>query len=103
MATPLAFSSRYRGLETIAIDDRVSLAQRPPAADPLPPDSIIHTVIGRETIDLLAFKYYGREELWWRIADANPSLAPFALTPGQTIAIPPLRVATRTTLGGGGA
>lgn len=91
-----ALSSRYRGLATVAADDRVSLAQRPPAAAPLPPDSIVHTVVGAETLDLLAWKYYGREDLWWRIADANPTLKPFDLAPGQTIAIPPLRVATRT-------
>ncbi len=101
MAVPQSFSSRYAGLAPVAVDDRISLAQRPPGADPLPPDSILHTVVGAETLDLLAFQYYGREDLWWRIADANPSLAPFTLTAGQVIAIPPLRVATRTTLGSG--
>jgi len=95
MAAPQSLSSRYRGLGTVAADDRVSLAQRPPAGAPLPPDSVLHTVIGGETLDLIAWKYYRREELWWRIADANPGLEPFALTPGQTIAIPPLRLATR--------
>jgi nucleoid-associated protein YgaU len=101
MATPQAFSSRYRGLGTVIADDRVSLAQRPPALEPLPPDSIVHTVVGAETLDLLAWKYYGREDLWWRIADANPLLKPFELRAGQTIGIPPLRVATRTILGKG--
>jgi len=101
VATPQAFSSRYQGLETVAVDDRVSLEQRPPASDPLPADSIVHTVVGAETLDLIAWKYYGREDLWWRIADANPALKPFELTPGQTIAIPPLRVATRTRVGAG--
>ncbi len=94
MAPPLY--SRYRGLATVAADGRVSLAQRPPAAAPLPPDSVLHTVVGAETLDLLAWKYYGREDLWWRIADANPGLSLFAPAPGQTIAIPPLRLATRT-------
>lgn len=102
MATPQLFSSRYRGLEPVTVDDRVSLAQRPPAPDPLPPDSIVHTVVGAETLDLLAWKYYGREDLWWRIADANPGLQPFELTAGRTIAIPPLRVATRSSVGKGG-
>lgn len=102
MATAQAPSSRYRGLATIAVDDRVSLAQRPPATDPLPPDSIIHTVVGAETLDLLAWKYYGREDLWWRIADANAGLRSFELAAGQTIAIPPLRLATRMGAGKGG-
>jgi nucleoid-associated protein YgaU len=103
MASPQTPSSRYRGLATVAVDNRVSLAQRPPATDPLPPDSIVHTVVGAETLDLLAWKYYRREDLWWRIADANSGLKPFELTSGQTIAIPPLRVATRmSALGKGG-
>jgi nucleoid-associated protein YgaU len=101
MPTPQSFLSRYADLEPVAVDDRISLAQRPPAVDPLPPDSILHTVVGAETLDLLAWQYYGREELWWRIADANVTLRAFELAPGQVIAIPPLRVATRTTLGGG--
>ena len=95
MGSPQSLSSRYRGLATVAADNRVSLAQRPPVVTPLPPDSVLHTVIGGETLDLLAWKYYGREGLWWRIADANPGLQPFTLTAGQTLAIPPLRVATR--------
>jgi phage tail protein X len=92
----LSLYSRYRKLDTVSADNRVSLAQRPAPSAPLPQDSIIHTVIGRETLDLIAWKYYGREDLWWRIADANPDLVPFALTSGQLVAIPPLRVATRT-------
>lgn len=98
VARPL--SSRYRGLPSVVADGRVSLAQRPPVPDPLPPDSILHVAVGSETLDLLAWKYYKREDLWWRIADANPSLQPFALASGQTIAIPPLRVATRTSVTG---
>jgi hypothetical protein len=49
-----------------------------------------------ETFDQLAFLYYGREDLWWRIADANPARFPLDWTPGITVVIPPLRVATRT-------
>jgi hypothetical protein len=92
----LSLYSRYRKLDTIVADGRVSLTQRSGAPATIPQDSIIHTVIGRETLDLIAWKYYGREDLWWRIADANPDLQPFALTSGQMVAIPPLRVATRT-------
>jgi nucleoid-associated protein YgaU len=92
----LSLYSRYRDLPAVSVDGRVSLTQRPPASATLPPDSIIHTVIGRETLDLLAYRYYGREDLWWRIADANRGIDAFALRPGQTLAIPPLRIATRT-------
>jgi phage tail protein X len=92
----LSLYSRYRKLDTVNADGRISLSQRPAPSADTPPDSIVHTVIGRETLDLIAWRYYGREDLWWRIADANPGLAPLALTPGQLVAIPPLRVATRT-------
>jgi phage tail protein X len=54
-----------------------------------------HTLVGNETLDLLAKKYYGREDLWWRIADANPGRFVWDWQPGETIAIPPIRVATR--------
>ena len=93
---PPSLYSRYRNLNAVSADGRISLAQRPPASPAIPPDSILHTVIGRETLDLLAWKYYGREDLWWRIADANPGVIPYLLIPGQTLAIPPLRIATRT-------
>jgi hypothetical protein len=46
-------------------------------------------------LDQLAYKYYGREDLWWRIADGNTNRFPTDLSPGDTLAIPPLRVATR--------
>jgi phage tail protein X len=88
--------SRYHGLGTVTQGGRLSLAQRP--VPPLEdyPDGLLHVVKGGETLDLLAFKYYGREDLWWRIADANPGRFPMDWAPGETLTIPPLRVATRT-------
>jgi nucleoid-associated protein YgaU len=88
--------SRYYGLETVTIDGERSLAQRP-----IPPlvdytDSLLHVMKAGETLDQLAFVYYGREDLWWRIADANPTKFPLDWAPGDTVVIPPLRVATRT-------
>lgn len=88
--------SRYYGLATVTIDDRPSLAQRPSPPIVEYPDSLLHVVVGGETLDQLAYLYYGREDLWWRIADANPSRFPLDWAPGDTIVIPPLRVATRT-------
>ena len=45
---------------------------------------------------MLAARYYGREALWWRIADANPVGFLFQLSPGDQVVIPPIRVATST-------
>jgi phage tail protein X len=55
----------------------------------------MHTLIGGETLDQLAFQYYGREDLWWRIADANPGRFSFDWQPGETLVIPPIRIASR--------
>jgi len=88
--------SRYYGLDTVEKNGQVSLAQRPAVPPETYPDSIIHTVVGRETLDQLAAYYYGREDLWWRIADANPLRFPLDWKAGDTLVIPPIRVATRT-------
>jgi nucleoid-associated protein YgaU len=87
--------SRYYGLAVVVVDGVASLAQRvtPSAVDY--PDALDHVVTVGETLDQLAARYYGREDLWWRIADANAVAFPTDLTPGATLTIPPLRVATR--------
>src|SRR5436190_18604056 len=89
--------SRYRSLGIVEVDGRRSVAQRP---DKLPGEATgaaEHIVIGGETLDILAARYYGHEELWWRIADANDLDFLFELSPGDRLVIPPLRVATATT------
>lgn len=88
--------SRYHGLAVIELDGVTSLEQRPLPEQDSPPDSILHVCVGGETLDQLARTYYGREDLWWRIADANPRRFAFEWRPGETLVIPPLRVATRT-------
>lgn len=90
------FFSRYYNLEKVEVDGRLSLCQRRLEVPESYPDQLEHTIIGDETLELLAKRYYGREELWWRIADANPSLFPMDWKPGDRIVIPPIRIATRT-------
>lgn len=87
--------SRYYRLDVLDVADRIGLAQRPPVVVEEYPDSLIHTIVGGETLDQLAAHYYGREDLWWRIADANPGRFPLDWQPGDTLVIPPIRVATR--------
>jgi hypothetical protein len=93
---PISIYSRYYGLETVQEGGRLSLAQRLTSPPEAYPDSILHTVVGGETLDQLASHYYGREDLWWRIADANPGRFLLDWQPGDTLVIPPIRVATRT-------
>lgn len=105
---PVSVFSRYHTNSTIKApghggeDIVTSLTLRLPEETPEFPDSIIHTIIGRETLDQLSFRYYGREDLWWRIMDAN-DLRPegaadprlFSLQSGDRLIIPPVRAATR--------
>lgn len=88
--------SRYRDLPVIEVDGRRALAQRPSRLPLTVTGGAEHVVVGGETLDLLAARYYAREELWWRIADANPTRSLFDLAPGDRLVIPPLRVATST-------
>jgi nucleoid-associated protein YgaU len=89
-------TSRYYGLATVVVNGVASLAERvsPPQQDY--PDALDHVVTIGDTLDGLAYRYYGREDLWWRIADANALVFPTDLAPGATLTIPPLSVATRS-------
>jgi hypothetical protein len=96
---PVTIFSRYFGLATIEADGRISLAQRPAVPTQTPPGSLQHILIGNESLDQLAAYYYGRADLWWRIADANPLKFPLDWKPGDILIIPPIQVATRTPRG----
>ncbi|MGM1062648.1 tail protein X [Saccharothrix sp. Mg75] len=58
----------------------------------LPPDAGTavseHEVTAGDRVDLLAHRYYGDAQAWWRIADANPVVDPDDLTePGRLLRI----------------
>lgn len=91
--------SRYYALDTQRLGDKLSLVQRPAIDIETRRDSITHTLIGGETLDQLAKHYYGREDLWWRIADANPNRHSLDWRAGDRIVIPPIRIATRVPRG----
>lgn len=91
---PGSHFSRYRAIPVIEVDGRRAVAQRPDPLPSAPAGAGVHVVVGGETLDMLAVRYYGREELWWRIADANPTHFLFELAPGDRLVIPPLHVAT---------
>ena len=58
----------------------------------LPPTaaSYSHLVGGEDRLDLLAHRFYGDPERFWRIADANPTMDPEDLLEvGSRILIPP--------------
>jgi phage tail protein X len=45
-----------------------------------------------DRIDILASRYYGTEDSWWKIMDLNPEIPdPLNIAPGTTIRIPNAR------------
>ena len=95
----LSIYSRYHGLTQLSIDEKISISHRTvPKLDYLS-GAIRHTIVGYETLDQLAIRYYGREELWWRIAAANPNRPLTDWRPGDVVIIPPRHIATRTLRG----
>lgn len=91
--------SRYHGLSTLSINDKISYTHRiVPKLDYLS-GAVRHKIVGHESLDQLAMQYYRREELWWRIADANPNKPPTDWRAGDIIIIPPIHIATRTLRG----
>ncbi|MFB7122949.1 hypothetical protein [Kitasatospora sp. NPDC056273] len=95
--SPYPLTSRYHGVP-VALHTEPDGRQVPylrrrllPSAEGLTPLAE-HTVSAGDRPDLLAYRYLGSADQWWRIADANPVLDPRELTatPGRriTIALP---------------
>lgn len=52
-------------------------------------DSKVHILTEGETLDGLAYIYYGDSQLWWGILEANPRYSsPLDLKPGDELLIP---------------
>lgn len=91
---PLNVHSRYWKLATVEAQGELSLERR--AIEPADESrSIIHEIVGQETPDQLAKMYYNREDLWWRIADANPGRFPLDWKAGDRLVIPAPSAATK--------
>ena len=56
-----------------------------------------HRVTQGEQLDLIAHKFLGTEQLWWRILDVNPLIYPLDIQPGDILDLPEPGLATRTT------
>jgi hypothetical protein len=52
------------------------------------PTDIYHTVQATDRIDLLSYRYFGRSDLWWVIADYNMLFFPLVLEEGSILRIP---------------
>lgn len=97
---PVRPGSRFAGLpvlEVVAPDGtrRRVLGLRLRATDE--PGTGTHPVRQGESIDLIALRRLGDEQLWWRLLDANPLRYPLDLTPGEQLRLPHPVQATRAT------
>jgi hypothetical protein len=98
---PVSPFSRYRELEVSEVlhQTRGRTRSLPVRRRPQPPltRATQHRFGGFETADLLALRYYGREDLHWWVLDANGGRAPDSFQPGEVLAIAPLELATRVS------
>jgi hypothetical protein len=65
-----------------------TIAIRPPTPPPAGTLLYSHTVTGLETIEYLAWRYYGDSKLWWRLAEANAPQFPLDLPAGASLSVP---------------
>jgi hypothetical protein len=86
--------SRYHDIEitTLKAGDGRTIAYLRRRFVPAPENLVTlqeHRVVEGDRLDLLAFRYLGDPELFWRIADANRALQPEELTEvvGKTLTI----------------
>jgi hypothetical protein len=87
-------NSRYRSVESATIDgpDGRKMLYLKRRFVP-PPEHFFevqeHTVIEGERPDIIAAKYFGDPEQFWRLSDANRAMDPFELTdvPGRRLRI----------------
>jgi len=87
-------NSRYQGVDTAkltTLDGRVIVFLRRRFIPPVEEHALLqlHTVVEGERLDVIAAKYLGDPELFWRICDANSVLRPADLTerPGLSVRI----------------
>ena len=52
------------------------------------PDDVFHTVVAGDRIDLIAYRYLGRADLWWVICDYNDIFFPLELEIGTVLRVP---------------
>jgi hypothetical protein len=90
---PVDVTSRYWSLGAAAVVDGDGESAALPARllhrDDLPRELYQHRLTGVETIEYVAWRYYGRSESWWVVADANDLVFPLDLAPGATLRVPP--------------
>ena len=92
---PVDVTSRYWRLKSFEVlDEDLETTSALPtrlrrSAQPLSGEVYNHQVSGVETIESIAFRFFGKSTAWWVVADANGLTHPLDHRPGTTLKIPP--------------
>jgi hypothetical protein len=89
---PVDVTSRYRALQSYEVVDEAGRSTALPARllrsrELL--DVYNHRLTGMETLEYLAWRYFGKSAAWWVVADANELVFPLDHKPGATVKVPP--------------
>lgn len=91
-------TSRYWALPKYEVGGGAGPTTALPARQ-LPPiaglDMYNHRLTGVESVEYLAWRYFGNSAAWWHVADANPLAFPLDYRPGATVLVPPIRAVGR--------
>lgn len=80
--------SRYQFPVHYKTSDGSYVGMRTPIDASPRPDDRYHKTYPGDRLDILAFNYLGKAELWWVIADFNDIFFPLELEPGRLLRIP---------------
>lgn len=80
--------SRYSTC-VLYVDGQEEFVGTRPRIDTSPqPDDVFHTVVEGDRIDLIAYRYLGRADLWWVICDYNDIFFALELEAGTVLRVP---------------
>jgi hypothetical protein len=80
--------SRYATC-VLYVDGQEEFLGTRPRIDTSPqPDDTFHTMVEGDRIDLIAYRYLGRADLWWVICDYNDVFLPLELELGSVLRLP---------------
>lgn len=87
---PVDIRSRYWALNaypTPTEDGPTPTLPVRPNVDIAESDTVAHRLSGVENVEYLAWRYYGRSQVWWRICDGNPLAFPLDYRPGAGLRV----------------
>ena len=80
--------SRYAACVLYVDGQEEFLGTRPQIDTSPQPDDVFHTVVEGDRIDLIAYRYLGRADLWWVICDYNDIFFAMELESGAVLRVP---------------